>query len=87
MVAEFAVGRRSRTNGYRAFPTLGAKGAWKYVGFLCVLTGWLILCYYGVGVPVDRKKAVKWWTMAAKLGNTMAANCLKNPLFPNDVEE
>lgn len=48
MVAEFAVGRRSRTNGYRAFPTLGAKGVWKYVGFLCVLTGWLILCYYVV---------------------------------------
>lgn len=48
MVAEFAVGRRSRTNNYRAFPTLGATGPWKYVGFLCVLTGWLILCYYGV---------------------------------------
>ena len=48
MVAEFAVGRRSRTNNFRAFPVLGAKGPWKYIGFLCVLTGWLILCYYGV---------------------------------------
>ena len=48
MVAEFAVGRRSRTNNFRAFPVLGAKGAWRYVGFLCVLTGWLILCYYAV---------------------------------------
>ena len=48
MVAEFAVGRRSRANNFRAFPILGATGAWKYVGFLCVLTGWLILCYYVV---------------------------------------
>ncbi|MCF0159162.1 MAG: sodium-dependent transporter [Bacteroidaceae bacterium] len=48
MVAEFAVGRRSRTNSYRAFPALGATGLWKYVGGLCVLTGTLILCYYGV---------------------------------------
>lgn len=54
MVAEFAVGRRSRTNSFRAFPLLGATGLWKYVGFLCVLTGWLILCYYGV---------VQGWTL------------------------
>lgn len=54
MVAEFAVGRRSRANNFRAFPVLGATGLWKYVGFLCVLTGWLILCYYGV---------VQGWTL------------------------
>lgn len=54
MVAEFAVGRKSRTNSFRAFPLLGATGLWKYVGFLCVLTGWLILCYYGV---------VQGWTL------------------------
>lgn len=54
MVAEFAVGRRSRANNFRAFPLLGATGLWKYVGFLCVLTGWLILCYYGV---------VQGWTL------------------------
>lgn len=58
-------------------------GLGRHVG-----AAWVGTCYaHGQGVPVDRKKAVKWWTMAAKLGNTMAANCLKNPLFPNDVGE
>lgn len=49
---------------------------------------WVGTCYAnGEGVPVDRTKAIEWWTKAADLGSTMAANWLKNPLFPNDVGE
>ncbi|MCQ2267261.1 MAG: sodium-dependent transporter [Bacteroidaceae bacterium] len=67
MVAEFAVGRRSRANNFRAFPLLGATGLWKYVGFLCVLTGWLILCYYVV---------VQGWTIEYVISS--GANGLAN---------
>ncbi len=48
MVSEFAVGRHAQSNTARAFSSLGGSQRWKYVGRLGVLTGTLILCYYGV---------------------------------------
>ncbi len=48
MVSEFAVGRHAQANTARAFGKMGGHKAWKYVGLWCVLTGTLILCYYGV---------------------------------------
>jgi len=52
MVAEILLGRRSQRNAVGAFRVL-AKGkpggrAWKGVGFLGVLTGFIILSYYSV---------------------------------------
>ncbi len=48
MVSEFALGRNARSNTARAYGSLGGNKAWRWVGFLGVLTGALILCYYGV---------------------------------------
>jgi NSS family neurotransmitter:Na+ symporter len=47
MLAEFSLGRRSRLSPVGAFKKEGG-GAWAGVGFLGVLTGFLILSYYSV---------------------------------------
>lgn len=47
MLAEFSVGRRTRLSPMGAFKKEGGK-AWGLVGFLGVLTGFLILSYYSV---------------------------------------
>ncbi len=48
IVSEFAVGRNAQSNTARAFGLLGGSKSWQWVGFLGLLTGTLILCYYGV---------------------------------------
>lgn len=48
MVSEFAIGRHAQSNTARAYGMMGGSRQWKWVGFLGVLTGTLILCYYGV---------------------------------------
>lgn len=48
MISEFAVGRHAQSNTARAFGMMGGSPLWKWIGFLGVLTGTLILCYYGV---------------------------------------
>lgn len=48
MISEFAVGRHAQSNTARAFGMMGGSKHWKWVGFIGVLTGSLILCYYGV---------------------------------------
>jgi len=47
MLCEFSIGRRSRLSPVGAFKKEGGK-AWSLVGFLGVLTGFLILSYYAV---------------------------------------
>lgn len=47
MLCEFSVGRRTRLSPIGAFKKEGG-GAWPLVGFLGVLTGFLILSYYSV---------------------------------------
>jgi NSS family neurotransmitter:Na+ symporter len=47
MLAEFSVGRRTRLSPIGAFKKEGGRG-WSIVGFLGVLTGFLILSYYSV---------------------------------------
>lgn len=48
VLAEFAVGRHGKTNAARAFTLMGGSRHWRLIGFLGVLTGFLILSYYGV---------------------------------------
>lgn len=48
MVSEFIIGRHGAANTYRAYERLSHGTAWKYVGFLGVLTGFLITGYYAV---------------------------------------
>ena len=48
MIAEFVIGRRAKASTGEAFKVLAPKGGWKYVGYLGVLTGFLILGYYSV---------------------------------------
>lgn len=48
MIAEFTVGRHAGASTGEAFKALMPKGCWKYIGYLGVLTGFLILGYYSV---------------------------------------
>lgn len=46
MLAEFAIGRNSHSNALRAFRSHG--NLWKYMGFNCILTSFLIMSFYCV---------------------------------------
>ena len=46
MIAEFTVGRRAKASTGRAFAVLAPGTLWKWIGFLGVLAGLLILGYY-----------------------------------------
>ena len=46
MIAEFTVGRRAKASTGRAFAVLAPGSQWKWIGFLGVLAGLLILGYY-----------------------------------------
>ncbi|MEG2332920.1 MAG: sodium-dependent transporter, partial [Bacteroides sp.] len=48
MVAEFIIGRRSRTNTAGAYQVLAPGTHWRWIGRMGVLAGFLILCYYAV---------------------------------------
>lgn len=48
MLSEFIIGRHGASNTFRAYSEVGNGSAWKYVGFLGVLTGFLITGYYAV---------------------------------------
>ena len=48
MIAEFLIGRRSRTNTAGAYQKLAPGTHWRWVGRMGVLAGFLILGYYSV---------------------------------------
>ena len=48
MIAEFTVGRHSKASTGKAFGILAPGTQWKWIGFLGVLAGLLILGYYSV---------------------------------------
>lgn len=48
MVSEFIIGRHGSSNTARAYTRLANGSAWKWVGYLEVLTGFLITGYYAV---------------------------------------
>ncbi len=48
MLSELVIGRHGAANTYRAYSKISGGGAWKYVGFLGVVTGFLIIGYYAV---------------------------------------
>ena len=48
MVAEFTIGRGSKASTGEAFKVLAPHPIWKWVGYIGVLTGFLILGYYSV---------------------------------------
>ena len=48
MIAEFLIGRRSRTNTAGAYRKLAPGTHWNYIGRMGVLSGFLILSYYSV---------------------------------------
>ena len=48
MVSEFIIGRHGASNTARAYTKLANGTAWKWVGYLEVLTGFLITGYYAV---------------------------------------
>lgn len=48
MVSEFIIGRHAASNTARAYTKLSGGTPWKWVGYLGVLTGFLITGYYGV---------------------------------------
>ena len=48
MIAEFVIGRHSKASTGKAYAVLAPGTQWKWVGYLGVLTGFLILGYYSV---------------------------------------
>lgn len=48
MMSEFIIGRHAQTNAARAYSLLGGHKAWRLVGILGVVTGFLIASYYVV---------------------------------------
>ena len=48
MISEFIIGRHGASNTARAYSKLSGGSAWKWIGYLGVLTGFLITGYYGV---------------------------------------
>jgi NSS family neurotransmitter:Na+ symporter len=48
MISEFIIGRHGAANTYRAYSKMAHGSAWKYVGLLGVITGFLITGYYAV---------------------------------------
>lgn len=48
MISEFIIGRHSRSNTARAYRKLAGGTAWGLVGYMGVLTGFLITGYYAV---------------------------------------
>ena len=48
MISEFIIGRHGASNTARAYTKLSKGKAWKWVGYLEVLTGFLITGYYAV---------------------------------------
>ena len=48
MVSEFIIGRHGASNTARAYSKIAGGTPWKWVGYLGVLTGFLITGYYGV---------------------------------------
>lgn len=46
MISEFIIGRHAAANTARAYSKLSGGKPWKWVGFMSVLTGLLITCYY-----------------------------------------
>lgn len=48
MMSEFIIGRHSKASTGESYKTLAPRTQWKWVGYLGVLTGFLILGYYAV---------------------------------------
>lgn len=48
MLSEFIIGRHAASNTARAYTKLSNGTPWKWVGYLGVLTGFLITGYYAV---------------------------------------
>ncbi len=48
MISEFIVGRHGRANTARAFSVVAGGGPWSLIGYMGVLTGFLITGYYAV---------------------------------------
>lgn len=68
MIAEFTVGRHSKASTGKAFSVLAPGTQWKWIGYLGVLAGLLILGYYSV---------VAGWTLeyiVASVTNSFVGN-------------
>ena len=48
MISEFIIGRHGQSNAARSFRTLAGGTPWALVGYMGVLTGFLIVSYYAV---------------------------------------
>ena len=48
MISEFIIGRNGRANTARAYSKLSGGGPWSIIGYMGVLTGFLITGYYAV---------------------------------------
>ena len=70
MMAEFIIGRRSRSNTARAYQKLAPGTHWRWVGRMGVLAGFLILSYYSV---------VAGWTLEYMVDSAIGTFADKGP--------
>ena len=70
MIAEFTVGRRAKASTGRAFAVLAPGTQWKWIGFLGVLAGLLILGFYLV---------VAGWTLEYLLQTVVNGTAQQQP--------
>ena len=70
MIAEFSIGRHSKASTGKAYQVLAPHTQWKWVGYLGVLAGLLILGYYSV---------VAGWTLEYILQAVTTGFADKNP--------
>lgn len=47
-ITEYMLGRRSRSNSFRAFGKLSGKKVWNFAGILCILTSFCMMSFYCV---------------------------------------
>ena len=68
LIAEMAIGRAGKGNIVSAYTRIGGKG-WAFFGYIGVLTGFCVLCFYS---------AIGGWTISytvdAILGNGLVAD-------------
>ena len=48
MISEFIIGRHAQSNTARAYRKVGGRNPLSYIGYMSVLTGFLITGYYAV---------------------------------------
>ncbi len=88
MISEFIIGRHGASNTARAYTKVANGNSWKWIGYLEVLTGYLITGYYAVVsgcVLADMFMPVSWGNCITI--QLFVANYFKDFLFRSNPDQ